>query len=793
MAINPITLDDLTWADLTDAARQRIPAASNGRWTLHAPVDPGVTLVELHAWLLEQRLYWMNHVPDALSRGALTLLGEAARDAVCASTVLQFPASALTSLAAGTSVQLRDSDPPLIFTTQTPLTLLPVASTPGRAALPPPRLDIVVDGINRADDLVAGRDLCVFQSAGDEIAITLWLTAPLTPLSARAELTLLVLLDQPGSGVPVQWSADAVDGIAPAATLSWWYASGPGGQRTKFGPGAVADGTGGMRRSGIVRLALPQDWAAGSPDLAGQLPYTLWLRAETAGFSAPPRLAGLWPNVAIASHRRSLKVRRDLDWLPLPGNMIRLSAEEQPVLQNGSRIRLMERDGKLHWWLPTPDLSFHGREDRVFVADRAAGTFVFGNGETGRIPRPAAWFALRDLIDPAALATDWKGTDAVSAFLVSLLSPTGVARIAAYVAKAAPSRPVLRALLEGLNSGLASASLYDKDRFGGVALSDGTRALVALKSSGQQLSLQQQEHLNRLLLEDAYPHVLVSGAAELRLSIGGGIAGMVGSQLVWEGLPPSPVAPAMTVPVAVNPVAAIDGADPELLADARQRAAQTLRRVERAVLASDFEALAITTPGVAIRRAHAAVGWHPDFPCLPVPGAVTVFIVPDVPRDGASAPCAEVAAPVPDAGAAGAVAARLDSARLIGSEVFVRSPLYRPVALSIDVQTSTSAPDTLRTTVAKHFARFLDPLAGGEDKAGWPFGEKLRPSTLLRQAQDAIGYQGEVLRLGILLLDTGAVEETCKDVEIGPHALPALTRVTTRVMPTPAGTVGGLS
>jgi hypothetical protein len=131
MAISPVTLDDLTWTDLTAAARQRIPAASNGRWTLHAPVDPGVTLVELHAWLLEQRLYWMDQTPDALTRGALTLLGEAAREAVCATTVLHFPTNKTVRLAAGAAAQLRDSDPPLIFTTQTAVTLLPVAGIPG--------------------------------------------------------------------------------------------------------------------------------------------------------------------------------------------------------------------------------------------------------------------------------------------------------------------------------------------------------------------------------------------------------------------------------------------------------------------------------------------------------------------------------------------------------------------------------------------------------------------------------------------------------------------------------------
>src|SRR5208337_224503 len=38
-------------------------------------VDPGVTLLELYAWLFEQRVYWMDQVPDTLTRGLLTLLG----------------------------------------------------------------------------------------------------------------------------------------------------------------------------------------------------------------------------------------------------------------------------------------------------------------------------------------------------------------------------------------------------------------------------------------------------------------------------------------------------------------------------------------------------------------------------------------------------------------------------------------------------------------------------------------------------------------------------------------------
>jgi hypothetical protein len=109
MSLPAVSLDDLDWAALTAAARARIPAASGGRWTLHAPVDPGVTLLELYAALLEQRLYWMDQTPDAMLRGGLALLGEAPKDAAVAATVLYFPTGDRT-VAAATAMQLQDSE-----------------------------------------------------------------------------------------------------------------------------------------------------------------------------------------------------------------------------------------------------------------------------------------------------------------------------------------------------------------------------------------------------------------------------------------------------------------------------------------------------------------------------------------------------------------------------------------------------------------------------------------------------------------------------------------------------------
>ena len=772
MSIPAITLDDLAWTDLTDATRRRIPAASKGKWTLHAPVDPGVTLLELHAWLLEQRLYWMDQVPDSLTRGALALLGNSARDAQCASTAFQFAATAPADVPRGTQMTLRDSDPPLIFTTDTAFTALPFAREVRNGIEGPPLIGLYVGGKNRIVDLKAGLDVCLFDGVAGDVEITLRLTQA---IPAVGEIALLFVLN--GDGVPAQWSADAVD-APPPASLSFWYASAPAGARKRFA--TVSDGTGGLRRSGIMRFALPPDWYVPPP--GADLIYSLWLRAENVGFTAPPRLSGLWPNAVIAQHRRHLVARRELDWLPLPGNSIALDSEQVPPLADGAIVRIRERDDRWHAWRPTADLAFHGREDRVFTVDRDAGVLNFGNGETGRIPVPArmpqtGWrFSARDLADPLALARAWRdGTDPVSQLLRTRLSPAQDAVIAAVSSNTGTSLSLLRTLRAGLNGVLDEPALYDANRFTAIDLRDETRALLALQAQpGPPFELPQQRQLNHLLLEDAYPDLLARGAVRLELDVGGGTAGNVGALSTWE-----PTDQAIAIGLeAVNVVAASGGAEPEPLADARQRAASELRRVERAVIANDYETLARTTPGVAIRRAHVAIGVNDAFPCVAVPGAVTIFIVPDAPRDDDA--CGTVVAPQPDSGALGAVAARLDAARLVGTELHVRAPIYRDVAVAVDIDADTDAPDQIRADVAALLGQFLDPLIGGEQQTGWPFGGSLTPSVLLRRVQDTVGDRGEVMRVGIRLLEANT-DESCNDVAIGAHALPALRQVTTRV------------
>jgi hypothetical protein len=67
-------LDDLTWDDLTDEARSLIVSWAP-EWTNHNPSDPGITLIELFAYLTEMLIYQTNRIGGRNVRQFLNLLG----------------------------------------------------------------------------------------------------------------------------------------------------------------------------------------------------------------------------------------------------------------------------------------------------------------------------------------------------------------------------------------------------------------------------------------------------------------------------------------------------------------------------------------------------------------------------------------------------------------------------------------------------------------------------------------------------------------------------------------------
>ena len=74
MPLKPPMLDDRKYQELLEEALARIPV-HNPEWTNFNKSDPGVTLVEIFAFLTENLLYRCNQVPERNRRKFLALLG----------------------------------------------------------------------------------------------------------------------------------------------------------------------------------------------------------------------------------------------------------------------------------------------------------------------------------------------------------------------------------------------------------------------------------------------------------------------------------------------------------------------------------------------------------------------------------------------------------------------------------------------------------------------------------------------------------------------------------------------
>jgi predicted phage baseplate assembly protein len=172
----------------------------------------------------------------------------------------------------------------------------------------------------------------------------------------------------------------------------------------------------------------------------------------------------------------------------------------------------------------------------------------------------------------------------------------------------------------------------------------------------------------------------------------------------------------------VQPFAATGGADAESLEDAQARALASLAEPSRAVTLSDFETLALATPGVPIAQARALAEYHPATPCFKAPGCVTVVVIPQCPD-----PQRETN---PDL--LRAVQRYLERRRTLATEVHVTGPGYTNVVVTARLQvTAGTAVAAMRAAALAALIDFFHPLHGGPDKQGWPVGRDVFRSEVM--------------------------------------------------------------
>ncbi|MEU4652452.1 putative baseplate assembly protein [Streptomyces sp. NPDC023723] len=185
----------------------------------------------------------------------------------------------------------------------------------------------------------------------------------------------------------------------------------------------------------------------------------------------------------------------------------------------------------------------------------------------------------------------------------------------------------------------------------------------------------------------------------------------------------------------VNREAARGGVDGETVEEAKVRAPITLRAQERAVTLRDYEELARrAAPETA--RITCLEGEESDHGAY----AVRVLVVPQaVPDPGGRLRFEQL---VPGDALLDRITRYLDVRRLIGTRLAVGPPFYQGVTVVATLHAFRAADtDKVRRQAHDALYRHLDPLTGGADGKGWPFGRPVQAGEIFAVLQRVPGVE----------------------------------------------------
>lgn len=330
--LNEIVLDDLRFQELVSEARTRI-AHHSPAWTEHNVSDPGITLIELFAWITDILLYRVNRVPERLHLALLKLVGV-------------------------TPAPPRQAQVGIRFMLERPA---PDLTIPAGTEVAAPR--------------TTGQDAIVFRT-------TEALTFPAGRLEARIleptapDHAVLLGFDQPLSGLAVRVELEA----APAADIAGqtpvvWEASGPAGTWSRAS--VIDDETDGLRLgSGTVTLALPAQTSR--TRIGGHELH--WLRCRADHRPDIGSLHAFVVGATVSAVHGALVIDESLGRSEgVPG--VAYPLRHRPVLALEPGETLQVRDpGSHEWvdWQPVASFEHSGAGDRHFMLDLVRGELRFG-------------------------------------------------------------------------------------------------------------------------------------------------------------------------------------------------------------------------------------------------------------------------------------------------------------------------------------------------------------------------------------------------------------------------------
>ena len=360
MALPVPNLDDRRFQDLVDDAKrlvqQRCP-----EWTDHNVSDPGVTLIELFAWMTDQLVYRLNRIPDRHYVKFLELIGVSLFPPTAARTQvtlwLTAPQPDLVRIPIGTQAATvrTETDEAIVFATTEDLPIVPVSLV---------ELGSMIDGKTYRDQwpaLEKGTGLYCFKDVpqpGDALYVGLSDAVPSNAVRLRFQCHI--------EGV-------GVDPTNPPLIWEGW--NGESWEACELD----SDSTGGLNRDGDVVIHVPRSHATSliSKRRAG------WIRARVTEpqpgqppYSASPSITGLSAITiggTVDAVNAELIIGEEIGISEgVPGQ--RFAVRRQPLVP-GDEPAILEVSGDEGWeeWQETTEFATSGPDDRIFLLDLSSG------------------------------------------------------------------------------------------------------------------------------------------------------------------------------------------------------------------------------------------------------------------------------------------------------------------------------------------------------------------------------------------------------------------------------------
>jgi hypothetical protein len=723
-------LDDRTWADLADEGRSLIPVYGP-EWTDHNASDPGITVIELLAWITEMDLYRLNQVTDAERLRFLALAGVRPRGPKSASAVLSFsvgsgtptlPASLEFSRVGADKTEIRYQTTRQIVLA--PGSLVALQSTTSNTQNLTPTwkrgLQVLPFGadpqigsafyLGLSDALPVNSPVSFYFTFGDQssdIGTREEILREADACRRACKSNLENPCCEPGPGEhPHSHKKTSDDELIHYGVRTVWEyltASGTTTQWKQLQPDQkeVVDETRSFTLDGPITFRVPAQMASLRFGSVSNPLYYLRCRIDAGRYDAPPALSDVGFNAVRAVQRvpatSSFVVDSKCTITYAPGGPPKPMDRSALRFQFDSQERIIRLDFTnkeksdpeftvLDFKPPATSADGYLTIEAIFLG--------YGSGLPAQQCTLPAAPVEKGTVHVCTQETNfWHDWEIREDFFASTrrdqhatLDPSsGTLTFGNGEHGRVPPQRIKQ------SSGAEECLIF--------ATCETTRAQDGNLAARQINSLSDSPH-NRALLSD-------------------GGANPNG----WNQL-------ALQLTQISNRLAANGGSPAETVDLAAGRADKLIETTSRAVTVEDYEHLALSTPGTRIARVKAWANLHPDFPCYKAPGMITVIVLPFLPQGR----------PVPTLGLLQAVAAYLRPRRVLGTRVEVVGPTYLQVSVNAGLQSKRGVDKTaVQQSAVEALNQFLDPLKGGPEGTGWPFGRDVYRAEILRILSEVSG------------------------------------------------------